>query len=182
MKKLNLDLEPVEFSTNPVFDGPNGQALLDLQKSYGEDPRFKLDSRFVGDVELDKLPKDLKDKFESLPVNDEKGQMLKLLGEVVPSACRYRSSTTSSQIKRFDPTRPNQNLVSEVQPQKEPQKELQKEPKKKNKKKKPKKKHKKELLAPDQFRKKAPKRKVQPQVNIQTQLFKEGAGEFRLFS
>ena len=60
--KKTLDLDGVDstFAPKSVFEGQNGHILLELQQSYGDDPRFVLDSRFANDVDPLKLPEELK--------------------------------------------------------------------------------------------------------------------------
>lgn len=53
----------IEFKPNPLFSGPNGLFFIELQKSYGKDPRFVLDERFIGDIDVSKLPKDIQANF-----------------------------------------------------------------------------------------------------------------------
>lgn len=88
---------------------------MQLQESYGNDRRFRLDHRFQGDIELEKLPKNLKPEEEKAPdeLDQEKELSLKILGEIVPSANRFIGKGTGATrlIQRFDPTRPNDNLV-----------------------------------------------------------------------
>ena len=56
-KKKNKNSE--SFS-NKIFDSKEGHLLLELQKTYKGDSRFKLDKRFKGDVEFEKLPNNVK--------------------------------------------------------------------------------------------------------------------------
>lgn len=43
-----------------IFDTKKGQVLFELQKSFKGDNRFKMDSRFAEDIEVDKLPNTIK--------------------------------------------------------------------------------------------------------------------------
>lgn len=50
--------DPENNFDNPLFDDKaHGHTLLELQKSYKQDTRFKLDKRFVGDtLDVNKVP------------------------------------------------------------------------------------------------------------------------------
>ncbi|CAG9328080.1 unnamed protein product [Blepharisma stoltei] len=190
MSKLQLDLDLGEgihtnFRTNPVFEDQNGHYFLELQKLAGGDPRFKFDDRFVGDIDLKKLPKELQEKYikneEKTEHNDEKKKMLKLLGEVVPSSNRFieKGNAAPTQIKRFDPKRPNDNLVEA--PVKENKEKVDSKTKKTKAKKKLKQK-KQEKHVTDDLRKKAPRRKIVPVIAINSSAFtKETGSSFKLF-
>jgi hypothetical protein len=55
-KWLELENQGIGFNINPVFEGENGYVMMELQKSYGGDERFKLDEHFKDDLETKKLP------------------------------------------------------------------------------------------------------------------------------
>jgi hypothetical protein len=181
---------------------------MKLQESYGNDKRFKLDKRFQGDIELNKLPKHLKPEEEKAPneMDQEKEMSLRILGDIVPSANRFIGKGTGATrlIKRFDPTRPNDNLVSfmQIAPVEEVKTEVREKDKEKgkdkrekytkkkevNNKKKDKKKHskskqKKADPTPSDLRKKAPRRKVQANIQISSDYFTPSgeSSQFKLF-
>jgi len=186
---------------------------MKLQESYGNDKRFRIDKRFQGDVDVNKIPKHLKPEEEKAPneMDQEKEMSLRILGDIVPSANRFIGKGTGATrlIKRFDPTRPNDNLVTLIQIA--PVEELKTEVKDKektepkeyiaklsnkrehnkrevNNKKKDKKKHskskkKKVEPTPSDLRKKAPRRKVQANIQISSDYFTSSgeSSQFKLF-
>jgi hypothetical protein len=180
---------------------------MKLQESYGNDKRFRLDKRFQGDIDVNKLPKHLKPEEEKAPneMDQEKEMSLRILGDIVPSANRFIGKGTGATrlIKRFDPTRPNDNLVTlmQIAPVEEVKTEVKekeygekltnkKEHRKRevNNRKKDKKKHsksKKKIVEPppSDLRKKAPRRKVQANIQISSDYFTSSgeSSQFKLF-
>ena len=182
---------------------------MKLQESYGNDKRFRLDQRFQGDIDVNKLPKHLKPEEEKAPneMDQEKEMSLRILGDIVPSANRFIGKGTGATrlIKRFDPTRPNDNLVTcmQIAPVEEVKTEVKEKDKSEkrtnkkelklnkrvaNNKKKDKKKHskskkKKVEAAPTDMRKKAPRRKVQEKIQISSDYFTSSgeSSQFKLF-
>lgn len=190
MTKFVLDLDidvkiNTKFETNPVFEGEDGHYFLELQKLAGGDPRFKLDSRFVGDIDTKKLPKDMQEKFirpeTTTDTADEKSKMLKLLGEVVPSSNRYidKSPAVPTHIQRFDPKNPNQNMIEKVKKLEENLEKTSKKVKLTDNKK-GNQQHKKHVKS--DLRKKAPRRKVAPEIKVNPTAFsKVSSAPFKLF-
>lgn len=186
---------------------------MKLQESYGNDKRFRLDKRFQGDVDVNKLPKHLKPEEEKAPneLDQEKEMSLRILGDIVPSANRFIGKGTGATrlIQRFDPTRPNDNLVSfmQIAPVEEVKTEVKENEKTRerdkrekytskkehtrkevNNKKKDKKKHSKSKTkkvepTTSELRKKAPRRKVKANIQISSDYFTPSgeSSQFKLF-
>lgn len=203
MQQLDLEGEDeITFDLNPVYGGMGGHALMELERTYGGDRRFKLDSRFKGDVDYNKLPKGLVAEEEAPLEDTEKDKALRMLAEVVPAAQKFiwHSNSGSALIKRFDPTRPNQNLVKSPQikiaelppnppavppqpskptkPQRPHEKVRAVEEKSSSKPKPNKRKSKKAA----NLRKIAPIRRVEPVIRVKSQIESSSAAPFKLFS
>ena len=104
------------------FIGEKGQMLFKLQNTYGNDERFKLDSKFKNDINYHKLPSDLKDtkKLEFFNYEDidkeaqdedieiEKKKNMSILAQILPNSAFLEHKSLNKPInkliiKRFDP-------------------------------------------------------------------------------
>jgi hypothetical protein len=59
-KDANLKVEDMTFGKNKV-KGSKGQLLVELQKSYKGDSRFRLSGKFEEDIDVNKLPRRFKE-------------------------------------------------------------------------------------------------------------------------
>ncbi|KAM3139098.1 hypothetical protein pb186bvf_008696 [Paramecium bursaria] len=129
--------------------GKKGQVLVELQKSFKGDDRFKLNERFqdLDEQKLSKRFKDLQqdlleqeepekeDVVEELDIKKEIDQQLNLLSELMPEErnfIQYKKKQDKKNydliIQRFDPTKINKKLIVKKQPiskQQEQQKKVQ---------------------------------------------------------
>ena len=158
---------------------------MQLQQDYAQDPRFRLTPEFA---KGDSPAKSGKSKSpEEAAQLSEKDMQMQILGEVVPSANRFKRDVRPVQIRRFDPTRPNPDLVIQSQPKKRlrEEEEIQPEvqPKKKDKRKKTKEKRKAKSVKESEMRKKAPRKGVEAHVEVTAEVFKPKSerSEFKLF-
>jgi hypothetical protein len=105
------------------FLGEKGKYLFNLQNTYLSDSRFKLDKKFKGDINIKKLPSNLKNftkknndyeyKDNNIIADDEniqeeKNKNLSILSNILPNSAFLEHRNKESNIKkiiqkRFDP-------------------------------------------------------------------------------
>lgn len=117
---------------NKIYDSKKGKLLLELQKTFKGDDRFKLGKKFKNDVEFEKLPNsvkqankdlefDLEDEKQEVPKHKknsleiEKDSQFNILKALFPQE-RIRNDQKSKNITgknlilpRFDPSKPHTN-------------------------------------------------------------------------
>ena len=107
------------------FEGHKGRLLLELQKSYKGDSRFKLTDKFKDDIEVGRLKNsfrqitdkdilEMQPEPESVVADDfqqERQKQLSYISSIVPESSRpihkpiqKVKSTQELIVKRFDPT------------------------------------------------------------------------------
>ena len=115
------------------FMGEKGKMLFKLQNTYGNDSRFKLDSKFKNDINYNKLPSDLKDKkktelfnYEEIDkeaqdedIEIEKKKNMSILAEILPNSAFLEHKSLNKPInkliiKRYDPTLKLGNALVDV--------------------------------------------------------------------
>lgn len=75
------ELDKARFNIRKEFEGSKGSKLITLQSKYGNDPRFKLDARFI-ESDSDSEDEDVHKSAED-PVEEERQRSLKILQAVV---------------------------------------------------------------------------------------------------
>lgn len=123
-KSFNKEKIEASFGKK-IYDSKKGKILLDLQKTYKGDERFRLGKNFNNDIEFDKLPnliklanKELeydleepkKEKNKDTEIDNEKNSQLSILRGLFPKEkiTNDRKKTNKNLIiPRFDPTQPN---------------------------------------------------------------------------
>lgn len=104
------------------FMGEKGQMLFKLQNTYGNDSRFKIDSKFKNDINYNKLPSDLKDtkktelfnyqeidkEAQDEDIEIEKKKNMSILAELLPNSAFLEHKSLNKPInkliiKRYDP-------------------------------------------------------------------------------
>lgn len=124
--------EPLEDNFNKAlsknqFVGEKGKMLLDLQTTYKNDSRFKIDKKFKGDISFQKLPSSLKSEIKtnlkktndfeykdrtnekaSEEIQNEKNKNLSILSSVLPASAYLDHNPKEKSykhviVKRFDP-------------------------------------------------------------------------------
>lgn len=120
---------------NKIYDSKKGKLLLELQKTFKGDERFKLGKKFKNDVEFEKLPNSVKlankdlefeleenedEKFQSQKnkknsIEIEKDSQINILKALFPKERIKNDQKTKNNtsknliIPRFDPTKPQTN-------------------------------------------------------------------------
>ena len=106
------------------FQGEKGKMLLKLQNSYMNDSRFKLDSKFKGDINYKKISSEFKDSLnnkkdlfnyeeidqeaEDEDIELEKKRNMSILAQILPNSAFLEHKSIDKPInkliiKRFDP-------------------------------------------------------------------------------
>ncbi|CAK88515.1 unnamed protein product (macronuclear) [Paramecium tetraurelia] len=136
---LKGDVKDVEFKKK--ITGKKGQLLVELQKSYKGDKRFKLDEKFNDDLNVEKLNKKFKDLQQDLieessdeeqdlekeidekelqikSYQDEVNQQLQILAKLMPDDAAFISYQKKPDKKKynlivpkFDPNNIDQRLI-----------------------------------------------------------------------
>jgi hypothetical protein len=144
VENFNIALEKKQFQ------GKKGKMLLELQKSYKNDQRFVLNKNFKDDIEVAKVPKNL--KFESnafeenekdkikkekvskeqidIEIKEEKNKNFNILANILSNEefLKFNNKKPNNPknllIKRFDPSlNLGKELVKEIKPKEAPVKE-----------------------------------------------------------
>ena len=105
------------------FLGEKGKYLFNLQNTYLSDSRFKLDNKFKGDIDIKKLPSNLKNNTkknndyeykdnniiaDDEDIQEEKNKNLSILSNILPNSAFLEHRNKENNIKkiiqkRFDP-------------------------------------------------------------------------------
>ena len=104
--------ETTQFE-RPEFEGEKGNELLQMQKNFKNDSRFKFDESFI---EKDKPVKERRKKRRAelealgeegqIDVEGEKSLAMKVLSGIVPADEVFtKPQAVKGQIKRFDPSK-----------------------------------------------------------------------------
>ncbi|XP_028262861.1 nucleolar protein 8 [Parambassis ranga] len=100
------DKDGSRFKIRPQFEGRAGQKLMELQSRFGTDERFRMDSRFLEDMEEDKKQKDESVMQKNLTEDDdaleeERKKNLSILQNVLGSNQQTCSTKPAVKAKKF---------------------------------------------------------------------------------